>query len=175
MKRRTLVTGSLSVTAAMALPGQVGAAPPQPSSLQDLLIGFDSPNALADIIADVRFLHSWRETKQPKGYESDQGWIAEADKTRATLVETLQPQPLGTFVKENSQLMAKYEPVAMSRYDVERILYEQFLQDIGVDPSGPAGTRITNSMKSFALLIFAALGDLVAEKVASGSYMWPFC
>lgn len=130
------------------------------------------PRTREGIFADVSLIHSWRAQLAPRGYENEGDWYAAASSFTLNVLRDITQQPELVSVNRD-----RYFEVAEfgARANVENAnAFARFLQDIGIEPVGPAGRRIVESMRDFYAL-GAVARPAEAETARRRSFFWPLC
>lgn len=173
MKRRVFLLGA--AVAATALPaGGVRAQGGLAASYDvDTLVARALSEEYREILfVDVAFVHTWRATLRPAGYEGEAAWQEGAEQNRIRLWQVLLERP--AVVAENLEFVREYSERIVSIFEEKVSEFRDFLTEIGIEVEGAAAARINESLYYYALLNAAVFGNGV-EEVAAQSYMWPRC
>ncbi|RUW70901.1 MULTISPECIES: hypothetical protein [unclassified Mesorhizobium] len=144
----------------------------QPLDLDAFAATVVQPQILDEIFTDVEFVHSWRTKINPRGYEKGD-WQQHAATNRREVWQFIQSNSSVGIVSQADAIYS-YEKTGLTAYHDNRAPFQAFLKQIGIDPSGQAGVRIAESLRSYSLLNAAAFGQAVSNK-AKESFFWPFC
>lgn len=129
-------------------------------------------NALRQVFADVGFVHSWRAVKAPLYYENEDPWYAEAADYAAAVFRYSFEAPVARLISAR-KLAVQALAVGQADYEKNSAVFNGFLEGIQVQPEGPAGDRMLQSMWDF--LALAAAHQIDVDTGRKRSFFFPFC
>ncbi len=129
-------------------------------------------SAFRQVFADVGFVHSWRAVRAPLYYENEDPWYAEAADYAAAVFRYSFEAPVARLISEH-ELAVRALAVGEANYEKNRAVFNGFLEGIQVQPEGPAGDRMLQSMWDF--LALAAAHQIDVDTGRKRSFFFPFC
>ena len=147
----------------------------QPLVIEDLLRRLARPEAINQTAADIYYIHSWRAEIAPKGYEGNDGWLQAANSFAGGVFRQASSNSVATIQNSSARVLQADKQGLQSYSDPgNRDGFDDFLEQLGIDPAGRAGQRILTSLRDF-LALAAANPDSNLDIARNRSFFWPFC
>lgn len=159
--------GRLWMASASAQDGAV-----EPFNIDDLLERLRSPFALMEIATDVTFIQSWRAVAAPRGYEAEPDWLADSQAFMREVFAGLGGEAAPKMIDARPDI-EEYDQIAVASFQDNRNAYAEFSKKIGIDPAGPSGRRILQSLRDYQALGVSAKADV--KRARNRSFFWPWC